>query len=121
MAGTAWGSDSTFRGRFYWGHEVDSFRPCGSKKAYWVKGEERSLRSLRDRTEQLRERRGLRRIIRKVHHDTTAVLAHPDVRAKLADAGLEIVANSPEEFYARIRDEIPRKGRVIRASGARAD
>jgi tripartite-type tricarboxylate transporter receptor subunit TctC len=60
-------------------------------------------------------------IIRKVHHDTTAVLAHRDVRARLADAGLEIVANSPEEFYARIRDEIPRKGRVIKAAGARPD
>ena len=58
MAATAWGSDSTFRGRFYWGHEVQSFHPCGSKKAYWIKGEERTLQSLRVRTEQLRERRG---------------------------------------------------------------
>jgi hypothetical protein len=58
MAGTACGSDSTLRGRFYWGHEVQAFHPCGANKAYWVKGEKRNLESLRDHTEKLRERRG---------------------------------------------------------------
>jgi prevent-host-death family protein len=37
---------------------MESFRPCTSKKAYWVEGEERTLRSLRVRNEKLRERRG---------------------------------------------------------------
>jgi hypothetical protein len=58
IAGTAWGADSTFRGRFYWGHEVESFHPCGSKSAYWVEGEDQTLRPLRDRTEKLHQRRG---------------------------------------------------------------
>jgi hypothetical protein len=57
MAGTASGADTAFHGRFYWGAEVQSFHPCGSKKAYWVDGEEKTLQSLRDRTEKLRERR----------------------------------------------------------------
>ena len=58
VAGITWASDSTLRGRFYWGHEVESFRPCGSKKAYWVKGDKNVLQPLRDRTERLREQRG---------------------------------------------------------------
>jgi len=58
VAGTAWASDSTLRGRFYWGHEVESFQPCGSKKAYWVKGDKKVLQPLRDRAERLRQQRG---------------------------------------------------------------
>ena len=58
VACNSWASDAGFRGRFYWGPEVESFHPCGSKKAYWVEGDEPTLQSLRDRTEKLRERRG---------------------------------------------------------------
>ena len=58
VASTTWGSDSPLRGRFYWGHEVESFQPCGSRKAYWVQGDEKILHPLRDRTERLREQRG---------------------------------------------------------------
>ena len=58
VAQTSWAIEAQHRGRFYWGHEVQSFRPCGSKKAYWVRGEEKTLQPLRDRTEKLRERRG---------------------------------------------------------------
>jgi hypothetical protein len=56
--GTAWASDKTFRGRFYWGHEVRSFQPCGSKKAYWVTARAQTLQPLRERAEKLRDRRG---------------------------------------------------------------
>jgi hypothetical protein len=58
VAGTTWAADGTLRGRFYWGHEVESFQPCGSRKAYWVEGSETTLQPLRDRTEKLREQRG---------------------------------------------------------------
>ena len=58
VTGAAWASDSTLRGRFYWGHEVRSFQPCGSKKAYWVLGEDKVLEPLRKRSEKLRERHG---------------------------------------------------------------
>jgi hypothetical protein len=46
-------SDSTIRGRFYWGHEVRSFQPCGSKSAYWVRTDEKTLQPLRERSEAL--------------------------------------------------------------------
>jgi hypothetical protein len=58
IAGTVSASEASHRGRFYWGHEVQTFHPCGSKKAYWVKGEKKTLQPLRDRNEKLREQRG---------------------------------------------------------------
>jgi hypothetical protein len=58
VAGSAVAGDGALRGRFYWGHEVESFQPCGSKKAYWVKGDKKVLQPLRERTERLREQRG---------------------------------------------------------------
>jgi hypothetical protein len=50
-------SDSILRGRFYWGHEVRSFQPCGSKRAYWVRADEKTLQPLRERAEHLRAQR----------------------------------------------------------------
>jgi hypothetical protein len=54
---SACASDSTARGRFYWGHEVRSFQPCGSKNAYWVRAAEQTLQRLRERSEALRAHR----------------------------------------------------------------
>jgi tripartite-type tricarboxylate transporter receptor subunit TctC len=48
--------------------------------------------------------------IQKLYHDILKVLAVPDVRARLADVGLETVGNSPREFTAQVRDEIVKKG-----------
>lgn len=60
-------------------------------------------------------------IIRKVHQDTVKALAQTDVRSKLVNAGLEMIGSSPQEFAAQIREEIVRKGRLIKASGAKPD
>jgi hypothetical protein len=54
---SACASDSTVRGRFYWGHEVRSFQPCGSQNAYWVRAPEQALQPLRERSEALRAQR----------------------------------------------------------------
>lgn len=56
--GQPWAYGGNYRGTFAWGHEVQSFEPCGSKKAYWVVGDENILQSLRDHTERLRIQRG---------------------------------------------------------------
>lgn len=57
LSGTACGEDA-LRGRVYWGHEVRSFQPCDSKKAYWIEGEESTLGPLRGRADALRGRSG---------------------------------------------------------------
>ena len=37
------------RGHYTWGHEVESFRPCGSAQAFWVVGDAALLQPLRDK------------------------------------------------------------------------
>jgi len=60
-------------------------------------------------------------IIRKLHLETVKALAVPDVRAKFADLGMEGIGNSPDEFAAVIKSEIPKWAKVIKESGIRPD
>ena len=60
-------------------------------------------------------------IVRKLHLETVKALALPDLRAKLADLGLEGIGNSPDEFAAAIKSGIPKWAKVIKESGIKAD
>ena len=60
-------------------------------------------------------------IIRKLHLETVKALALPDLRAKFADLGLEAIGNSPDEFAAVIKSEIPIWAKVIKESGIKPD
>ena len=60
-------------------------------------------------------------ILRKLHLETVNALAQPDVRAKFADLGLEGLGNSPDEFAAVIKSEIPRWARLIKESGIKPE
>ena len=60
-------------------------------------------------------------IIRKVHLETVKALALPDLRARLAELGIEGIGNSPDEFAAFIKSEIPKWAKVIKAAGIKAD
>ncbi len=62
-----------------------------------------------------------REIVRKLNADFIAVLNQPDMRARLAELGLEVVVNTPEEFDDFIRTEIDKWAEVVRISGAKAD
>ena len=60
-------------------------------------------------------------VVRKLHLETANALAQTDIRAKLAELGLEIVGNSPDEFAAIIRSEIPKWANLIKASGIKPE
>ena len=60
-------------------------------------------------------------IVRKLHLETVKALALPDLRAKLADLGLEVIGNSRDEFAAVIKSEIPKWAKVIKESGIKPD
>jgi tripartite-type tricarboxylate transporter receptor subunit TctC len=62
-----------------------------------------------------------RAAVESVHRDLVHVLGQPDVRERMAAAGIEIVGSTPDELARHIRDEIPKWARVIKQSGARAD
>jgi len=60
-------------------------------------------------------------IVKKLNADVKSVLTLPDVQEKLASDGKEFGENTPEQFAAFIRSEIAKWGKVIKASGARAE
>jgi tripartite-type tricarboxylate transporter receptor subunit TctC len=60
-------------------------------------------------------------IIDRYHREIVKILAIPEIRDKLVGLEFEVVATTPEQFAAHIRSEIPRWGKVIKETGAKAD
>jgi tripartite-type tricarboxylate transporter receptor subunit TctC len=60
-------------------------------------------------------------IIGKLHLETGKALTLPDLRTKLADLGMEVIGNSPDEFAAVIKSGIPKWAKVIKESGIKPD
>jgi tripartite-type tricarboxylate transporter receptor subunit TctC len=60
-------------------------------------------------------------IIDTLHRNSIAGLADPVVRARILEQGAEVVANSPAEFRAFIKDETERLGRVVRDANIQLD
>ncbi len=56
-------------------------------------------------------------IIDKVHKDSVKALEPADVRKRLSDIGMEVVATSPAEFAAAIKAETPQWAKVIKDAG----
>lgn len=57
-------------------------------------------------------------IIAKMHDAVVAILAMPDVKARLSSLGAEVVGNTPDEFGSYIKSETVKWGKVIKTSGA---
>jgi tripartite-type tricarboxylate transporter receptor subunit TctC len=62
-----------------------------------------------------------RPIMAKIVAEVRRILAQPDVRERIGGQGFEIVASTPEQFAAQIKLEVAKWGKVIRASGIKAD
>ncbi|WP_076999294.1 tripartite tricarboxylate transporter substrate binding protein [Variovorax sp. KK3] len=60
-------------------------------------------------------------IIDRYNKEIVKILHMPDVREKLEAMEFEVVAGTPAQFAGWIRAEIPRWGKVIKATGAKAD
>jgi tripartite-type tricarboxylate transporter receptor subunit TctC len=60
-------------------------------------------------------------VVRPGIFETVKALALPDLRAKLADLGLEGIGNLPDEFAAVIRSEIPKWAKVIKELSIKPD
>ena len=58
---------------------------------------------------------------RGLHAATVEALNDPAVRKSLVDLGVDIVGNTPEEFAAYIKAEIPKWTAIVKASGASCD
>ena len=56
-------------------------------------------------------------IIDKIYKETIADLALPDVRKAMGEQGLDIIGNTPAEFEAVLKKEIPQWAKVIKEAG----
>src|SRR5205823_13037502 len=56
-------------------------------------------------------------IIARLHHETVRALTAKDVLKRLGNAGMEVVANTPTEFAAVIKSELPRWAKLIKDAG----
>jgi tripartite-type tricarboxylate transporter receptor subunit TctC len=59
-------------------------------------------------------------IIDKIHLEHVKALAPPELRKRLADVGMEVIASSPAEFAAALAAERPQWERLIREAGIRS-
>jgi tripartite-type tricarboxylate transporter receptor subunit TctC len=60
-------------------------------------------------------------VIDKISRDVVAVLATPEVKTYMANAGIEIVGSNPAEFGTFFRAERSQWAKVVRETGAKAD
>ena len=60
-------------------------------------------------------------IVARLNQEIGKVLAMPEIKRKLFDAGIETGGGTPEEFGRLMRDEARKWGEVIKATGAKVD
>ena len=60
-------------------------------------------------------------IIDRLQQEIAKAVAQPDVKDKLANLGFVPVANTPEEFGARMKAEIEKWGKVVRDAKLRIE
>lgn len=56
-----------------------------------------------------------------LHADIARIMHEPDMKQLVTSGGTEPLANTPEEFTAKLKTEIPRWARVAREAGIKAD
>jgi len=60
-------------------------------------------------------------IVDRLYAEVAKALKAPDVVKRLQDLGLDIGGITPEEMTAKLREDIPRLGKIVKDSGARVD
>lgn len=62
-----------------------------------------------------------RPVVDRLNTEMVKILASPDIRHKLSEAGFEVASSTPEGFGSFIQSEIVKLGKVVKASGAKLD
>lgn len=55
-------------------------------------------------------------VLRRIGNDSAKALHQPAIKAKMAEAGFEVIGNTPEEFVVLIRRQIDLVGRIVKAA-----
>ena len=60
-------------------------------------------------------------IIARLHADFVKIMASAEIRERIAVHGYEAMTNTPQEFAVYIKAEVAKWGKVVKATGIRAD
>jgi tripartite-type tricarboxylate transporter receptor subunit TctC len=60
-------------------------------------------------------------VVNKLAKEITRIIRSPEIIKRLEDMGVDPLGGTPEEFGQRIRSDIERFGKAVKASGARVD
>jgi tripartite-type tricarboxylate transporter receptor subunit TctC len=60
-------------------------------------------------------------VVDRLYTEIGRILKMPDVAKRLGDLGLDLSGMTPAELGAVVRADVPRLGKVVRDSGAKAD
>jgi tripartite-type tricarboxylate transporter receptor subunit TctC len=60
-------------------------------------------------------------VVNKLHAEVVRIMNLPDVKARIAEMGFDIIVSSPQEFTLQIREEVAKWGRVIRAANIKVE
>ena len=58
-------------------------------------------------------------IVNRLHGEIARVLNAPDVKARLANLGIGVVASTPEAFAAKMKADVVRVAKLVKAAGLR--
>jgi tripartite-type tricarboxylate transporter receptor subunit TctC len=62
-----------------------------------------------------------REIVARLHDVTLKLLAQTEVKERLATSGFEVLVSTPEQYGEFVRAEVERWGKVVKASGTKAE
>lgn len=60
-------------------------------------------------------------VVARLNQELVKALNRADTRQRLGDLGIEVVANTPEEFAASMKNDIARTAKLIKDAGIRAE
>jgi tripartite-type tricarboxylate transporter receptor subunit TctC len=62
-----------------------------------------------------------REIVDRLHREIVKAITQPEAKQRLEVLGFDVVANTPDEFAARIKVEVPKWAKVIREAGIKPE
>jgi tripartite-type tricarboxylate transporter receptor subunit TctC len=53
-------------------------------------------------------------IVKKLHAETVRAITSPDVKARIAEQGFDIILSSPQELTEKIKRDVAKWGKVVK-------